>query len=163
ILQSDIDLARKLINTGHPESEVVTALSYRGIDSTRAVQLITALRSGRTVEPDRPIKINLPTPEPEEVFSTEYQGTGQPTHSVARTSWSERQQAEQLRSEGRKSTGFPWFAMFALASLAVCIVAFVFLNRRSHGVGSGSPNKTAPIRGQLAATAVSLDIQPDGL
>src|SRR5690348_4447492 len=59
VLQSDIDLARKLSDARRPASEIVTALTCRGIDSSRAAQLVSDLQNGRTIEPDKPITINL--------------------------------------------------------------------------------------------------------
>src|SRR5256885_6738638 len=87
ILQSDIDLARKLLDERRPETEIVAALAYRGIESGRATQLIAELQAGKKVEPDRPIQIKLP-PKSVEISgpSGPDSTSGRRTHSPAKRS-----------------------------------------------------------------------------
>src|SRR3954468_19547696 len=53
ILQTDIDLARRLIAEGHQDPEIVENLACRNIAPNRATRLVVELRHGRTVEPDQ--------------------------------------------------------------------------------------------------------------
>jgi hypothetical protein len=50
ILQSDIDLAQRLLAEGLSEESVVSALERRGIELYRAAQLVSDLRQGAVVE-----------------------------------------------------------------------------------------------------------------
>jgi hypothetical protein len=52
ILQSDIDCAKRLIVANRPDQEVVLALARRGIESSKAAQVVDALRRGSAVEPE---------------------------------------------------------------------------------------------------------------
>lgn len=52
ILQSDVDLARKLAQAGHSDEHMVDVLCLRGIPRVRAAQLTDDIRHGRHVEPD---------------------------------------------------------------------------------------------------------------
>src|SRR5947208_8542906 len=53
ILQADIDLARRLIDGGSADQEIIGALAQRNIAPNRAARLVAELRSGRAVDPDR--------------------------------------------------------------------------------------------------------------
>src|SRR6267378_119303 len=57
ILQSDIDLARRLLDARRPADEIVAALSYRGINGNRAAHLVADFHAGKAVEPDKHITI----------------------------------------------------------------------------------------------------------
>src|SRR5262249_3957399 len=81
ILQSDIDLARKLLDARRSSEEIVAALGYRGINRDRAEQLIAALQAGKTVEPDRPITISLPSKTVQETAPSEPQQSRKSTVS----------------------------------------------------------------------------------
>lgn len=52
ILQSDIDLAQSLLEANHSASEVVAALTRRGIEPGRATQVVEDLRCGKRVTPE---------------------------------------------------------------------------------------------------------------
>jgi hypothetical protein len=169
ILQSDIDLARRLLDASRPSEEIVAALAYRGIDGSRATQLIADLQAGKTVEPDRPIAINLPPRTIEETAPA----AQKPTRKSAQAeSTDERQETGSRR---RKANAFPWFTIIALASAAICVVVFVLLSRKSHSVDqglsqasdksiteSGTSKQQAAGRG-LDAKAISVEVEPEGL
>jgi hypothetical protein len=166
VLQSDIDLTRRLIDSGLPTTEIVTALGFRGIDSNRANQLIADLQSGKPVEPDKPIKINLSQkPVGKEVLASE-SGPGRRPGSVA-------QSVGDSTAKGRKST-FPWFTIIALASAAVCVCAVMLISRKSHSPdsieqkqSSASDDSTIPGNQRSPShadpKAISIGIEPNGL
>lgn len=164
ILQSDIDLARRLLDAGRPASEVVAALGHRGIESPRATQLVADLQAGKRVEPDQPIKISLPSKTSNPTISSGPEPLRQPSPG---DSPGDRPQYVQSRKQSRG--GFPWFTIIALASVAVCITAFVTLSRKSHKTGidpakseSGKIEQHQSL-GALEPKGISLEIQPDGL
>ena len=53
ILQSDVDLAERLINAHSPDSETITALVNRGLELAKATRLVHDLRCGLPVKPER--------------------------------------------------------------------------------------------------------------
>jgi len=171
ILQSDIDLARKLVDDRRPSDEIVAALSYRGIGGSRAAQLVADLQAGKIIEPDRPISINLPSrtranpaAEPEKQTST----SAQADFTAERGS---------SRSTRHKANPFPWFKIIALTSAAVCITVFVLLSRKAHSnalanqrASQGTDPSIADAgRGKqstgsgLNPKAISVEVDPEGV
>jgi hypothetical protein len=57
ILQTDIELAKKLIQAGRPDSEVAKALTFRRIDHHKAEQLVAALKAGQEVAPEMDVNV----------------------------------------------------------------------------------------------------------
>ena len=53
ILQTDIDLARRFIDAGSGDAEIIDLLARRNIAPNRAASLVCELREGRAVQPDR--------------------------------------------------------------------------------------------------------------
>jgi hypothetical protein len=164
ILQSDIDLARKLLDSGRPVTEIVAALAHRGIDSSRAAQLVADLQSAKPVVPDKPIEIRL-RPKPAEITGSD-PGRSRRTELPA-------QRTDRSQSR-RKADGFPWFTIIALTSAALCVAAFVLISRKSHKSDStdqaGSKSSYAPIganqsrsRAGLDPKSISIEVAPDGL
>jgi hypothetical protein len=167
VLQSDIDLARKLSDARRPASEIITALTYRGIDSSRATRLLVDIQGGKTVQPDAPITINLAQKTSEGTITPRAEPNRQdaPAHSSA--------VRQRNQSRRRKTDAFPWFVVLALASAAVCVTGFVLVSRRSHtesseriqsankSVSDSNGNRISSDR--LAAKEISLEIQQDGL
>jgi hypothetical protein len=161
ILQSDIDLARKLLDANHPADEIVAALGYRGINGNRAAQLVADLQAGKAVEPDKPISINLPSPSEQ-----------QPSRKITPPELAA-EPPQRSRSRQKKSNPFPWFTIIALAAAAVCVIAFVLLSRKSHSNdsvnNSASDSPTIDSRGSKHRAsspdpkAISLEVESAGL
>lgn len=170
ILQTDIDLARKLLDARHPSDEIVAALSYRGIDGTRAAQLVADLQAGKKLEPDKPVSINLPSRTTEDpALAQERQGARRVQPELA----DERRESRPTR---RKANAFPWFTTIALTSAAICVAMFVLLSRKSHSTVSanqrasqgsdqliGDSGRSKQPGVGLDAKAVSVEIDPEGL
>lgn len=55
IVQSDIEIARHLMEAGCEESGIVAWLRWRGIDTGQAMRLVKSLRDGGSVTPELPI------------------------------------------------------------------------------------------------------------
>jgi hypothetical protein len=169
ILQSDIDLARRLLDAHRPADEIVAALGYRGINGNRATQLVTDLQSGKPVEPDKPITISLPSRPIEEAPPSEQQHSRKSTPAELAG-----EQPPRVLPRRRKSNTFLWFTI-AVAAAAVCLVAFALLGRKSHSrdsVDQARPegsNQSIDSDGSNHGTsvpdagAISLQVEPDGL
>jgi hypothetical protein len=165
VLQSDIDLACKLSDARNPTSEIITALTCRGIDSSRAARLVADIQDGKTVEPDRPITINLAGKTSKEIITPPAQPKRQ--DSPAHSSTTRRRN----QSRERKADASHWFMILALASAAVCVTGFVLVSRKSHARSSeASPptnqsvsNKGRNSNRELDPKDISLEIQQDGL
>jgi hypothetical protein len=159
ILQTDIDLARKLLDANRPADEIVAALAYRGINGNRATQLVADLQAGKTVEPDRPISISLPSPSEQ-----------QPSRKITPPEFAAEPPQDSRARQG-KSSSFPWFTVIALAAAAICVVAFVLLSRKSHAndsVDKSASDSTDSRDSKHGASvpdakAISLEVEPNGL
>jgi hypothetical protein len=160
VLQSDIDLARRLSEARCPDSEIVIVLTYRGIDSSRAARLIADIQSGKTVEPDKPIAINLARKTSAEPFTSGGQRRGRSAKDSSKRGRGNRR--------GQPNTSaFPWTMIIALASAVVCVTVFAIISRKSHtdsqershaqAADSNSHNRA------VNATNISLEIQQDEL
>jgi hypothetical protein len=169
ILQTDIDLARRLLDASRPADEIVAALVYRGINPNRAAQLVADLQAGKVVEPDKPITINLPSTALYETSRPEQQ---QNPKAVS----TELAQEASQRSRSRPRKSMPWFTLLALAAATVSVAAFVLLNRKSHSTGSADSSQaqaadeaTIDSAGSNQgaslsnARAISLEIEADGV
>jgi hypothetical protein len=171
ILQTDIDLARKLLDARQSSDEIVAVLSYRGINCTRAAQLVADLQAGKKVEADRPILINLPPRTAENPAPAQERQSARTTQTEL---VGERRESQPTR---RKAKAFPWFTTIALTSAAVCVAMFVLLSRKSHSTvlanqsaSQGSDQSIADAgRGKRStgsdvdAKAVSVEVNREGL
>jgi hypothetical protein len=167
-LQSDIDLARKLSDARRPTSEIVTALTCRGIDSSRAVQVVSDIQDGKTVEPDKSITINLAPKTSEETITPAAQPNRQDSPACSST------ERHRNQSKHPKPDAFPWFMILVLASAAVCVTGFVLVSRKSHSESSKARPTNQSVSGpandedrnsnhELNPKDISLEIQQDGL
>jgi hypothetical protein len=132
LLQSDIDLARRLIDAGKTDTEIVIALGYRRIASEKSQRLVHDLREGMNVEPDPLRDENLWRPVVAE---------GAEPYTEPSSPAPARQAADSR---------FPWFRVILLGVVAVTIVA-VFLFNRDRG---GTQVK------QVSATSRDLMTEP---
>jgi hypothetical protein len=159
ILQSDLDLARKLLHAGRPATQIITALRHRGIDSERAARLVADLQSGKPVEPDKPIKISLsPAPSPPASQQSDVKSSRPPDSSAKRAARSRPRRTEPVSH---------WFTVIALVSATVCVAAFVFLSRRSHPSASLAPTHIpggqSAARPSLDPKSITIQIETNGL
>lgn len=60
VVQSDIDLAKKLIEAECQESAICAVLCWRGVDVIKAASLVQALRQGELVQPQLPLASGRP-------------------------------------------------------------------------------------------------------
>ena len=150
ILQSDIDLARKLITVGAADADIVQTLQYRGLDPQRAAQLVQDLRLGRTVHPD-------PDPALLSARSRQQPAPERPSQQV--------RPPAPVR-ETRRSRHFGWFPVIAGTSILLCIGVIAFVNHRTHarleaarGDGADSDPGAMPTLASLQENPAALQIQ----
>lgn len=53
-VQSDLELANRLLKAGCPDPEIATVLTARGLEPAKAAQLVADLRSGKTITLETP-------------------------------------------------------------------------------------------------------------
>jgi hypothetical protein len=153
ILQSDIDLARRLISERLGDLEIVAALQLRRISPDRATRLVRALRQGIDVEPDPPSAV-----EP-----------------FRRTSFRDETDAEEdrnavyggrdLRRAGGSKLGFK----SAMAAGAVVVSALVLIAlfhnggqlKGAHARSTAEPLPAAADPGR--ASGLVIEVERDGL
>lgn len=157
ILQSDIDLARRLLGVGRPEAEIVKALGFRRVDAERATRLINDLRQGRNVEPDVSQMGSLPRAPREHSVSARHVNLD----------------PGQFAAHEPKRR-MPWFMISLLVALAVCTGAVIVSNHRTHARIAASRALTdqaeetadTTVRALARTTAsgvVSVELSSDGV
>ena len=55
IVSSDVDFARGMMGSGHPDAEILAYLASRGLDPAKAAQLVVDLRHGRKPDTQLPL------------------------------------------------------------------------------------------------------------
>jgi len=111
LLQSDIDLARRLIAEGQTDGEIIVALGYRRVGPERAHRLVQDLRRGIDVPPD-PLPANLWRPVTAETGVNQYEEAPSPAPQRA-----------------QPPPPFSWFRVALLGVVAVTIAAVFLFNR----------------------------------
>jgi hypothetical protein len=126
ILETDIELARNLLQKGRAAHEVCMALAQRGIEPARAEQLVSDLVEGKQVQVDLPFR-------PVQRRSSRAAALGSPRpKEAAEESW------ESIRERGRQksrpspfSPASPYFSVGLAIAGAVIIGAVVMHNRHA--------------------------------
>jgi len=156
ILQSDIDLARRLLSIGRPEAEIVKALGYRKVDADRAARLINELRHGSNVQPDVPEMGSLPRTARED-------STSIPARQHVKLDPGEFAARQPKRS-------IPWFMMTLIVALAVCTGAVIVSNHRTHArlaasmaLADTTEDTTVKALARTPTSGVSVELRADGV
>lgn len=118
ILQSDIELARRLISEGNPDEAVVASLLKRRLNVEKAARLVADLRAGRTVVPDLHSIEAEPLPEAPRT---------QARHDSAQRKDRPRRKTPRLQVSQRR-----WAMVAVLVCLAGALGAVGVANRRYH-------------------------------
>lgn len=179
LLQSDLEFAKRLINTHRADGEIVTALSHRGVEPGKAAELVRDLRSGKIAE--------INTVPARQVAAAKRAETDGIEPEPAR--WPP---ASQPRPPSPKSFGVRWL----FAGLILCLAASVVVpswNHAYHAKTSSlldelerAPQDNSSLRNQIAVRRLNheeaarlkalgaaerslspnqlvLELQPDGL
>jgi len=179
ILQSDLDVAMRLIKTSSDDSEIVAALKLRGVALTKAAQLVHDLRAGRLVTPVVPVRSTLRSNPATGTTDTGMRPPG-PEPSLEPDRRTTRPANGAPKTKYRKTrAGFGARAVvaFCLAASA-CAAAWVWttgIYRRSTAAKNdteirafASEGSTKIMNGSAAAallpsSSIVLELQPDGL
>lgn len=162
ILESDIELATKLLRSNQPVPEILNTLVHRGIDPGKAVKLLEDLREGKTVKPDLPLTpLHVIEPQPRPPGSGGHSGH---SHSPRHSRRSERPR--------RRHRAWLWVCGTGILILLGALAAFRLMPRE-HGRTESPAAEDAPAAKPSAPAAVSrtnggpavllLEIGPDGL
>jgi len=180
VLQSDVELARKLRNEQCPDEEIIRALVHRGVEPGAAAQLMDDLRSGKKVIPK--------SPTPAE-FAPRRRSRAEPSSSRTREDMPVRPSAAESpdRPLGRPARHHrerprsPWLILAILAGLVLVALGLIFFLRGKPAAASPeepesrpAAAKTPPLSLKAPAAAASasrndslsspsLELQPDGL
>jgi hypothetical protein len=57
LVSSDVDFARGMMDSGHPDAEILGYLASRGLDPAKAAQLVDDLRHGRKPDAQLPFEL----------------------------------------------------------------------------------------------------------
>ena len=116
ILQSDVEVARGLIRSDHPDPEIVAALTSRGIEPAKATQLLDDLHHGR--KPAVQVLV-VPRPSGDGVV-------GSPGAARGDAPQEKHSHRSRSRSEKHHRSGIPWwFAVLILIFLGALVYAFL--------------------------------------
>lgn len=176
LLQTDIELATRLMVGQRPDEEIIRALMYRGVDPSLAAQLVDDLHNGRDVTARTPLPQELHLRRRSRSASKAPETSERsPTPSPAAEPRSEPPPSRSR--EGRKSSRLLVRISLGLAALALVVLAFVLYQRSQDNASSPpEPAAPAPPAGDTAPAApvapasqnkspapLLLELQPDGL
>jgi hypothetical protein len=117
ILESDVEVARELINSSRPDTEIVAALAARGIETAKATRLLDDLHHGR-----KPVVEMLVVPRPSGAGTV-----GRREASRGNAAPNEKHtHGSRSRSSEHHRAGIPWwFILLILIFLGAFIYAFL--------------------------------------
>jgi hypothetical protein len=128
ILTSDIGFAQGMMDSGHPDAEILEYLASRSLDPAKAAQLVDDLRHGRKPKAQLPSEL-LP------VGRSVVGGLGTTKGEVQSAQHSHHQRSGSRRHKG---SGIPWWFVI-LFLIAVLAFGYVFLEAGS-GVATDGAN-----------------------
>ena len=180
ILQSDVTLARRLLDEQRPDPEIILALTHRGVDSARAAKLLEDLRSGGkvVVQSVLPAEMRLSRRSRSRKGSPE-RGEGSPARSGKPAS---RRPPSAARVPGGPKNPTNIRGVVLVIVILVLIAAGFTLFRRSHAEAPApaeqgpkaansmvanarrlTPVPVVAATHESAATPLVLELQADGL
>jgi hypothetical protein len=172
ILQTDIELAKELIESNRPDAEVALALTRRGLDSAVAGRLVEDLRNGRRVQPQ--MAVEWVTRRRSGSRSSGEAGHDRPSAQPSPSrSTSEKRSNQRRPSRGArkkaKENAIVWVVAVILACLVVVTAIVIFKHsQRTKDDGetpalASKPAPAASSKPQAPTGPVVLEIQADGL
>lgn len=177
ILQSDIELAKRLRDSQHPDEEIIRALVHRGIEAGIAAQFVDDLRSGK--------KVTAQSPTPAEFAPRRHSRSGR-TAPRMREDRAARPPAAEAPSQpeapparqDRKNPKRLWQLLAVLAGLALLVIGITLFLRGKVGISSPegpgpagtaepappqAPTNAAAATGNSSLPSLALELKPDGL
>jgi hypothetical protein len=166
ILQSDIDLARKQLESKRPETEIITVLTRRGIEAAKAIVLVHELRCGRRVAPEID---RVPYIRPGPSGETPQNPSAGGVNPLTQPAEPSRAPVAQKRQD-RKSAGRPWtWALMFLTAVGGLALAYYFYGSRWRASGQASgltqivQAHSQPDKMDVVAPGPQLELRADGL
>jgi hypothetical protein len=129
IVSSDVEFARGMMDSGHPDTELLAYLATRGLDPAKAAQLVDDLRHGRESSAQLPYELRPASPSA--IGSRETpRGAAQPAPHPHRK-----------RSGSRKHTlsAIPWWFVI-LVGCALLALGYVLV-QTGDGLATEGVNK----------------------
>jgi hypothetical protein len=152
ILLTDIELAKKLVTAGRPDSAIVAALAQRGVDSADAAQLVADLRDGRQVTPQIPAGLELGSRRRSRSRRPEQPSGPQQPSRGPETSPRPERAAERHSDAPKKSSTF-WLIAVVPICFVVAIIGVLISNHLHRVAEDAPPNKAQPAAPAPAAVA----------
>ena len=129
IVSSDVDFARGMMDSGHPDAELLAHLASRGLDPTKAAQLVDDLRRGR--QPNARLPFELRPAGPSTTGSPDpLRGEAQPAHHPHR---------KRSGSRKHKLSAIPWWFLL-LVGIALFALGYVLV-QTGNGLATEGVNK----------------------
>jgi len=179
LLQSDIDLATRLMVEGRTDDQIITALAQRRVDPARAAHLVDDLRNGRKViaQPSLPPEFTLRRSRARNAA----RGSGRSPPPRSPESEPDPEPPSPPAAPGRKKPTVIWVVAAILLFLAIVVIGSALFQRhqpgtsspggQTSGVASAKADRTpgestagaASATPDDSPTSLTLELQPDGL
>ncbi len=177
LLQSDIDLAKRLRGDHRADEEIITALVNRGIDPAQAALLLDDLRSGRKAAPQTTAHLEFTPARRSRSKRAAHGGAPNPPTPFPRVE-SRRERPPRPTGHGPKTPTAVWVIIAVLFG-AVLVAVGVVLFQRSHSkarlqdepqpraaqanTDTSLRKSPAPATPTTTAGSLILELRPDGL
>lgn len=177
ILQTDINLAKRLKSEQHTDQEIIKALVQRGVDPVKAAQLVDDLNNGRplSAQPAAPPEFTAERRSRSKARPPESESEGFAPKNGTESS---REPRPQHKGRGGKKAPLMRYLLMAIIVMAIILAAVIYVrNGRERGASeeqsskpagkaavnpaSAKPTSNAPDAGK--ANSLVLELQPDGL
>jgi hypothetical protein len=151
-LQSDIDLARRLIAAGESDAQIIVALGYRRIGVEKAHRVVRDLRRGIDVPPDPLPDISVEAPP---------RATG-PVDEQDAASQAECTGASNAPKKSQRAAGFSWLRLAFLAVVGVSLAAVFLVNHNSKPTARATPSEQLMVRPEpnLRRHHLEIEVEP---
>ncbi len=180
ILQTDIDLATKLMAEGRTDEEIVATLAQRRVDPAKAFQLVDDLRQGRkvTAQPSLPAEFTLRRSRSR---SAGHQSPTPPSTRVPKQEREPKRPSPPAVPAGRKKPKLIWVIAGVILFLVIVVVGSILFQgyepggdspavqppatpgTRTNRAGREGPAATARPADNAAPASLALELQADGL
>ena len=132
ILRTDIELAIRLIDEKRPTEEVIAALVPRGIDRAKATQLVDDLRSGKRVDVQATLPIELGLARRSRSRSGS-RGANQDQPSHSSQAESRREPSRRTSAHSHKQSAAPWLVPALIVVLVIVVGGILVFQRYRAG------------------------------
>ena len=128
ILRTDIELATRLMEEKRPAEEIIAALIPRGIDRAKATQLVDDLRSGKKVDIQATLPMELGLARRSRSRSGS-RGARQDQSSHSSQAESHREPSRRTSAHSHKKSAVPWLIPALIVVLVVLVGGILVFQR----------------------------------